>query len=59
MDCGYSFKPPKRGGSNEYPQSMFLSRNKENNTPVDPSLYIKVEFKGSTLYRQCFRDNNL
>ena len=21
--CGYSFEPPRRGGSNEYPQSMF------------------------------------
>ena len=25
MDCGYSLEPPWRGGSNEYPQSMFLS----------------------------------
>ena len=24
--CGYSLEPPRRGGSNEYPQSMFLSR---------------------------------
>ena len=23
IDCGYSFEPPQRGGSNEYPQSMF------------------------------------
>ena len=23
IDCGYSFEPPRRGGSNEYPQSMF------------------------------------
>ena len=23
----YSLEPPRRGGSNEYPQSMFLSRN--------------------------------
>ena len=23
MDCGYSLEPPRRGGSNEYPQSMF------------------------------------
>ena len=22
-DCGYSLEPPQRGGSNEYPQSMF------------------------------------
>ena len=24
--CGYSLEPPRRGGSNEYQQSMFLSR---------------------------------
>ena len=23
IDCGYSLGPPRRGGSNEYPQSMF------------------------------------
>ena len=27
IDCGYSLEPPRRGGSNEYPQSMVLSRN--------------------------------
>ena len=26
----YSLEPPRRGGSNEYPQSMFLSRNMKN-----------------------------
>ena len=26
IDCGYSLEPPRRGGSNEYSQSMFLSR---------------------------------
>ena len=31
IDCGYSLEPPRRGGSNEYPQSMFLSKNKTNN----------------------------
>ena len=25
IDCGYSLEPPRRGGSNEYPQSMFWS----------------------------------
>ena len=24
IDCGYSLEPPHRGGSNEYPQSMFF-----------------------------------
>ena len=23
IDCGYTLEPPRRGGSNEYPQSMF------------------------------------
>ena len=23
IDCGYSLEPPRRGGSDEYPQSMF------------------------------------
>ena len=37
-----------RGGSNEYPQSMFLSRNNKNNVyPCKPQFYcIKVGFKG-------------
>ena len=30
IDCGYSLEPARRGGSNEYPQSMFLSRNLKN-----------------------------
>ena len=24
IDCGYPLEPPRRGGSNEYPQSMFF-----------------------------------
>ena len=28
--CGYSLEVPHRGTSNEYPQQMFLSRNKKN-----------------------------
>ena len=26
IDCGYSLEPPRRGGSNEYPQSMFFKQ---------------------------------
>ena len=25
IDCGYWLEPPQRGGSNEYPQSMFCA----------------------------------
>ena len=31
IDFGYSLEPPGQGGSNEYPQSIFFSRNKKNN----------------------------
>ena len=46
--CGYSLEPPWQGGSNEYPQSMFLSRNKKNIVyPWKTQFYyIKVGFKG-------------
>ena len=30
IDCGYSLEPPRRGGSNEYPQSMFGAKIKKN-----------------------------
>ena len=48
IDCGYSLEPPRWGGSNEYPQSTFLSRNKKNNVyPCKPQFYyINVGFKG-------------
>ena len=48
IDCGHSLEPPRRGGSNEHPQSMFLSRNKKNNVyPCKPQFYyIKAGFKG-------------
>ena len=61
IDCGYLLEPSRRGGSNEYPQSMsrrggsneypqsmFLSRNNKNNVyPCKPQFYyIKVGFKG-------------
>ena len=57
IDYGYSIEPPRQeGGSNEYPQSMFLSRNKTNNVyPCNPQFYIdyiKVGFKG--VYRHAF-----
>ena len=61
IDCGYSLEPPQRGGSNEYPQSMFLSRNMKNNVyPCKPQFYyIKVGFKGIKIIWACFRDVNI
>ena len=48
IDCVYSLEQPRRGSSNEYPQSMFFSRNKKNNVyPCKPQFYyIKVGLKG-------------
>ena len=53
IECGYSLEPPRRGVSNEYPQSIFLTRNKKNNVyPYKPQFYyIKVGFK-----IMCFRN---
>ena len=55
----YSLEPPRQGGSNEYPQSMFLSRNKKNNVyPCKPQFYyMKVGFKGVKIIWACFRDD--
>ena len=41
IDCGYSLEPPRRGGSYEYPQSMFLNIDKKIMcTPVNPNFTI-------------------
>ena len=46
IDCGYSLEPPRRvlsrrGGSNEYPQSMFWAEIwKIMYTPVNPSFTV-------------------
>ena len=54
IDCGYMLEPPCRGGSNEYPQSMFLSKNKKNRyTPAYPILY-KSGLRGYTLHGHVF-----
>ena len=52
IDCRYLLEPPRRGGSNEYPQSMFSSRNKKNYVyPCKPQFYYKkVGFKGGQNY---------
>ena len=58
IGCGYSLEPPRRGGSNDYPQSMFLSGNKKNNIyPCKPQFYyIKLGFEGVKIILACFRD---
>ena len=52
IDCGYLLEPPRRGGSNKYPQSMFLTRNKKHNVySCKPKFYnIKMGFQGGQDY---------
>ena len=38
MDCRYSLEPPRRGGSNEYPQSMFW----EEIWKISQFFYVKI-----------------
>ena len=41
IDCGYTLEPPRRGGSNEYPPSLFWNKNKENRfSPANSSFSI-------------------
>ena len=41
IDCGQSLEPPRRGGSNEYPQYMFWAEiRKIMYAPVNPSFTI-------------------
>ena len=56
IDCVYSLEPPRRGGCNEYPQTMLLSRSKKTNVYIcKPPFYkIKVGLKGLKLYRYVF-----
>ena len=46
IDSGYSLDPPRRGGSNEYPQSMFLSRNKKNNVYPCKLQFYYIQLSG-------------
>ena len=57
IDCGYTLEPPRRGGSNEYPQSMFWSKNKKKYPCIPQFFYIKVGFKGVYITRTCFPDD--
>ena len=44
IDCGYMLEPPRRGGSNEYPQSIIKP----------PFFYIKERFKGCSFHEHVF-----
>ena len=47
IDCGYTSELPHLGGSNEYPQSMLLSKSKKlMYTPVNPKFTTFVYKSG-------------
>ena len=46
IDCGYTLEPPRRGGSNEYPKYMFVSKIRKKTQ----FYYVKVGIMGYTLY---------
>ena len=68
INCGYTLEPPRRGGSNEYPQSsrrggsneypaqsLFWSKNKKNRyTPATPVLLYKSEVYGGIHFTDMF-----
>ena len=58
IDCGYTLELLRRGGYNEYPQSVFWSKNKKNRySPAYPSFsYIQVGCEGLHIARTCFPD---
>ena len=61
IDCGHSLELPRRGGSNEYPQSV-LSKNKKNIKKfffcyLKKSLYIAwASFRNAQLFRVSWSD---
>ena len=42
IDCGYSLEPPRRGGSNVYPQSMFGAKVRKIGIPLHTPVLLYV-----------------
>ena len=40
IDCGYTLEPPRRGGTNEYPQSMFGSKIIKIRIPLQTPVFL-------------------
>ena len=61
IHCGYTLEPPRRGGSNEYPQCMFWIKNKKIRfTPLKPQFFnVKVGFDVVYIARTCFPDGSI
>ena len=44
IDCGYSIEPPRWGGSNEYPQSMFQQKYEKKKKKKSEFLFENLQF---------------
>ena len=53
IDCGYTLEPPRRGGSNEYPKYMFVSKIRKKNNTV---LLCKSGYNGVYIIWPCYPD---
>ena len=40
INCGYTLESPRRGGSNEYPQSMFWGKNNKICIPLQAPVFL-------------------
>ena len=40
IDCGYTVEPPRRGGSNEYPQCMFWIKKRKLGIPLQTPVFL-------------------
>ena len=57
IDCGYMLELPQRGSSNEYPQSIFGTKNKKIGILCKPQFcYIKVGYEGVNFSLTSFPD---
>ena len=54
IDSGYTLEPPRRDGSNEYPQSMFWINNKKNRYTPAYILVYKSGVQGGIHYKDMF-----
>ena len=59
IDCGYTLDPPRRGGSNEYPQSMLWRKIRKLGIPLHTPflLHIKVGYEDVFITWTCFPDD--
>ena len=57
LDCGYTLEPPRQGGSNEYPQSMFWAETWKISDFLSENVRVSVVKKCFIIFElACFRN---